>query len=224
MGAPGDDGWTLDLVVRGIETPGLVSVHGAGSTPDTVELDGVICTLPPDSTALPLAISLSDLDPKFSVQEIGDDEWILLADGEETKTAIRSFRSVPALDGRYATYSGVLTSPAGAAEFVAMSDPLPFIVILGGVAVAGCLAYLSGTVVLKHLEARLNGLAEKCRAQGGFPEVKVKSRLHVGLHGFSCNPEAEVVCRDLAGKPISDRIVVDDDQVEPGAPPDVAPA
>ncbi len=224
MGAPGDDDWTLDLVVRGIETPSLVSVHGAGSSRDTVELDGVICTLPPDSIALPLAISLSDLDPKFSAQEIGDDKWMLLADGEETETAIHSFRSVPALDDRYTTYSGVLTNPAGPVEFVAMSDPLPFIVILGGVAVAGCLAYLAGTVLLKHLEAKYNELAEECRAQGGFPEVKVKSRLHVGLRGFSCDPKAEVVCRDLAGNPISGRIVGDDNDVEPGAPPDLAPA
>lgn len=203
MGAPGDDDWSLDLLVRGSETPSIVSVHGEGATLEEMELDGTISSLP-DRTVLPLAISLSDLgSQQFDVQEQDGGNWMFLADGKPTETAIRSFQSASAIDDRYTIYSGVLTNPNGSVDFVAVADPLPFVVIAGAVAVGGCLTFLAGTVILKHLEAKMSGFAKACREQGGIPEVKVRSRLRVRIGEFSCNPEPELVCRDLAGNPIS---------------------
>ena len=203
MGVPGDDGWTLDLLVRGGDTPSIVSVHGEGANLDVIELEGTVASLP-DNMVLPLAISLSDLDSqRFDVQEQGGGNWVFLADGEPTNTAIRSFQATPAIDGHYMIYSGVLANPTGSVDFVAVADPLPFVVIAGAVAVGGCLAFLAGTVILKQLEARISGFVKKCREQGGIPEVKVRSRLRVRLGEFSCNPEPELICRDLAGNPIA---------------------
>ncbi len=152
---------------------------------------------------LPLVISLSDLDPqRFDAQE-DDGGFVLLADGNPTETSIRSLQSNAAINERYMIHSGVLVNEKGSVDFVAVADPLPFVVIAGAVAVGGCLAFLAGTVILKHLEAKISGFVKACREQGGTPEVKIRSGLRVGIGEFSCNPEPELICRDLAGNPIS---------------------
>ena len=93
MGVPGDDGWTLDLLVRGGETPSIVSVYGEGANLDVIELEGTVASLP-DNMVLPLAISLSDLDSqRFDVQEQGGGNW--RSSPTASQRTLQSVRSKP---------------------------------------------------------------------------------------------------------------------------------
>lgn len=115
------------------------------------------------------------------------------------------FSVAPVLEGRYEVCSGVFDNGTGrTVDFIAATDPVPFVVLGGAVLIGGC-AVLGGLERLaKKLEMRSSGHSAECKKLGRFPMVDVHFGLRFSLkeRAFGCTFHPKPVCVGLDGSTV----------------------
>lgn len=213
MGASDDHGGTLDLVVRGGDPVTTARIGGRVVAEQDVELAGILGEDDDPNSVQPVVMSIS-AETLSSVGLQGDGETrVFTWNGEPAQTRIVGFSGERVGDGPYEVYTGAVQSGERGADFIAITDPVPVIVI-GLVAVVGGCAALAGlSVIMMKLEARTNGFRTACREAGGFvtgttPHLGVRFSLRE--HAFGCvvvpgKPD----CVGLEGKSIVTSVETD---------------
>jgi hypothetical protein len=206
MSSTDGNNWSLDLIVRGGEPMTTVSVRGRGEGEDSLELVGTIGDDLRPGVLQPVTIKLSADDvARIGMSGLEDGEIALSADGEQINTRIRAFSATSVVDERYVIYAGTLDKVDGTVDFIAVTDPIPVILLGGAVLVAGCAALSGLERIATRKEARNSGFMEECRARGGSPVVTVEIglRLNPFKRDFGCNIRTKMECRGLGGDTMS---------------------
>ena len=183
-----------------------VSVRGRGEAEDSLELVGTVGDELGPEVLQPVTIRLSPDDvARIGMSGLEDGEIAFSADGEQIGTRIRAFSATSVVDERYVIYAGTLDKVDGTVDFIAVTDPIPVILLGGAVLVAGCAALSGLERIAARNEARNLGFMEECRERGGFPVVTVEIGLRFNpfKHDFGCNIRTKMECRDLDGDAMS---------------------
>ena len=89
-------------------------------------------------------------------------------EGRELPLRLVSYRTTDALQGRYQIHSGAMLTQNDSVDFVAVTDPIHFVVLEAAIATGVCLV-LSGTAWLaEFVQAHLNSFAGDCKQRGGY--------------------------------------------------------
>jgi len=205
MGSKGEP-WSLDLVVRVPGSTTTVSMHGRERPGSDVELVGTVTDdeFPGSPQAAVIRLTSRDLD-RLQVEHT-DNELIFFAGGERARTRIVDFSATPILGGRYEVLSGLVNKgPVGEADFIAVTDPVPIVILGGGILAAACMAFTGFAYVLQKVESWSSGFADACRKSGGIPVATVEIGLSFSLRkrDIGCKVTPRLECKRLDGTVIS---------------------
>ncbi len=207
MGSSAEDRGSLDLVVRGGEPQTVLMVRGNGVVGEDVEFVGTIGDAQDVERQDPVVILLTaqDLAPlEFSEADGG--EVSIYYGGEPTEARITSLSVTYAIQEQYQIHSGIIDNGFGRqAEYFAIVDPLPLVVIGGAVLVAACGALSGWSFVMQKLEAKSSGFTEACRARAGYPIATIELGMEFSLkrRAFGCKIKPRLRCVGLNGETLA---------------------
>lgn len=197
---------TLDLVTWDRDTGSVVRAGGLFSPTDTEFRMSGLLSDPSDGGSLPITLTVpfgdpTGIDTAVATDAQGRHELVIREDGERISNyRVEDYTSVPGIGGSVTIHSGVWRSGDRRTDFVAVEDPIPVLVLLAGIGVAGCLAAIgisalaSHTLVLAQIEA--------CRSLGYSSKISVDV-----AYGFkrkplriACHYKANADCVNVTGR------------------------
>lgn len=209
-----NDGWYLNLTISAANPPGILTAFGAGRYGHDVQVAGSLTT---SATAGAIDESLSLLLTAEQQERIGlmdeDGRLRFTFDGEPTTATIAQTLRLENVNDRYELSAGSVENRGRRVEFIAITDPLPFIAIGGLVLVGGCAALGGLAFGIEKIQAKTSGFNEKCRAEGGAPVVKPQFGLRFNpFKGeFGCTVKAQMECLHPDGALISSEELAEED-------------
>ena len=174
MGTSNESGGSLDIIARGPDLS--LFVQGQVRDAPDVILRGLITDASGEGLlSLPVTLVLDSRDFSDAPVEAIDNRLVFFGSQGEPVTSIVDYSARSVLGDRYELHSGlVLTEQGSRIDAIAVADPVPVVVVGGGILAAACLIGGGMAWLIEWLQTRSSGQAEACRRRGGFPKIAVE--------------------------------------------------
>jgi hypothetical protein len=133
--------------------------------------------------------------------QTSDSEWaLLLEDGAPSGYGVSSYSTTSLIDESWQLHSGTFRDVEGdTIDFFAVTDPVPAVVWIAGIAVVGCLLKVGIDALLLNCQGAVSADIQACANQGGLPSLTVATTYGFGRVGgqvqVGCSATCVVECR-----------------------------
>jgi hypothetical protein len=202
----------VSLMVRTFDPPTIVTMTTVPGEEDTYRLAGLVIEEASRAVSpAQFSIKRDDLD-RMRVDGEGAERTVLAVEDQPGRYIISGYALQPLKDGQeyIELHSGTWVDDGAIATFAAMTDPVPLILVAGGVALAVCVAQVGIGKWLTDCEQRMKEAIDDCRANGGLPSMNADVHFGMSFRPFrlGCSVNCQVVCRPPGSASV--QVVYDD--------------